>query len=92
MSSIVVVQRTHPGLYARKRPRQPFLRWFMLYEILHSNTSRTKSHFIHLGTSRQRNRDTKTKTSGHAGTEEGADAGAADGKKEGKTIIKHQRP
>ena len=47
----------------------------MLYEILHSNTSRTKSHFIHLGTSRQRNRDTKTKTSGHAGAEEGTDAG-----------------
>ena len=51
----------------------------MLYEILHSDTSRTKSHFCHIGTSRQRNRDTKTKAGGHAGAEKGADAGAADG-------------
>ena len=88
MSAIVLVQRTHPCLYARQCPRQPFFRRLMLYEILHSNTSRTKSHFIHLGTSRQRNRDTKTKTSGHAGAEEGTDAGAADGEEEDKNKLK----
>lgn len=58
----------------------------MLYEILHSDTSRAKSHFCHIGTSRQRNRDTKTKAGGHAGAEKGADAGAADGKE--KNIYK----
>jgi len=40
---------------------------------------------------RQRNRDTKTKTGGHAGAEERADAGAADGKKEGKDMRDRER-
>ena len=59
----------------------------MLYEVLHSSTSRAKSHFCHLGTIRQRNRDTKTKAGGHAGTEEGADAGIADGEEKNKIIL-----